>query len=199
MQVNVKIDTADLLRWATELSASKFKLAAKNSLNRAARAARTQAIKDIAADVGVSTARVRPGVSALRTASPSNLSASWTASKVRVGILATAGAVIARSGGLTASTFRATGGGSASLSAPKAFVIKSNGGRVVMVRRGKGRSAIKGVFAEMPSTALAQPNSAPRREWHHHAEINIKRELEVGLQAVLNRASPPSDSGSNTD
>ena len=198
MQVNVKIDTAGLLKWATDLSASKLKLTLKNSLNRAARAARTQAIKDIAADVGVSTARVRPGVSALRTASPSNLVASWTASKVRIGILATAGAVIARSG-LTASTFRATGGGSSTLSAPKAFVVKSNKGRVVMVRRGKGRSAIKGVFAEMPSTAIAQPNSAPRREWQHHAEINIKRELEVGLQAVLNRASPPSDSGSNTD
>ena len=199
MQVDVKIDARDLLRWASDLSASKFKLAAKNALNRGARAARTQAVKDIARDANVPTSRIKPGVGPLRTASPSNLVASWSATKVRVGIMNTAGASIATSGGLTASTFALSGGGSAALRAPKAFIMRANGGTFVVVRKGKGRNDLKGVYAEAPNTAMRQENSMPRTNWTRNATTNIKRELETGLQAVLNRGSPPSDTGSNTD
>ena len=199
MQVNVKIDASDLIRWSTDLSAVKFRLAAKNATNRAARAARTQAIKDIAIDANVPTSRIRRGVGPLRTASPGNLSASWTASKTPIGILNTAGAVIATSGGLHASTFAVSGGGSASLNAPKAFIMKAKGGRFVVVRTGRGRKDFKGIYAEMPSTAMSQPASVPRINWIKNATANITRELNVGLQAVLDRGSPPSDSGSNTD
>ena len=77
-------------------------------------------------------------------------------------------------------------------------VILANGGRVLMIRTGKGKKAIRGVFAEMPSTAMAQPNSAARRIWQKTAEVRLPIELKAGLEAVLNGASPPSDSGSNS-
>ena len=197
MQVNIKLDTSSLLRWATDLSAYKIKLALKNGLNRAARAARKDAVADIAADANVPLARVKPGISKLRTASPGNLTASFDAKPLRIGILATGGATIAKGVGLHASTHRLSGGRSASLSAPKAFIKNAGGGRVVMVRTGKGRKALKGIFGENPASAMRQDNAFARQHWLKDAAAKVEREITADLTKVLNGGSPLSDSGSD--
>lgn len=195
--LSVKIDASSFIKWATELSSYKFKLAAKNALNRASRLARTSAIEVIALDEGISQARAKQSISKLNAASPSRLVTTWSALKQRIGILSTAGAKFSKGVGLTASTFRVTGGGSASLNISKAFVIVANGGKVLLIRKGKGRKAIKGVYAETPKTAMAQDGGAARRIWQKTASTRLPQELTSGLQAVLNGASPPSDSGTN--
>ena len=197
MNVNIRIDTKDFLRWATDLSAYKLRLALKNGLNRAARAARKEAVVNIAADANVPLARVKPGVSKLRTASPSNLSASFDAKGLRIGIANTAGATIARGVGLTASTHKLTGGGSASLKAPKAFMLRANGGKVIMVRTGVGRKAIKGVFAQTPKNAIGAGNAYARTQWMKTAAANVQREITADLGKVLNGGAPGGDTGSN--
>lgn len=194
----IKIDTSSLLKWATELSSYKFALALKNGLNRASRAARTSAVEMIALDEGISQARAKQSISKLNTASPSRLVTTWSASKQRIGILSTGGATFSKGSGLSAKTFRVTGGRSAALSIPKAFVIMANGGKVLVIRKGKGRKAIKGVFAEMPNTAMAQANGAARKIWGKTANVRLQQELTTSVQAVLNGGSPPGDSGSNT-
>ena len=197
MSINIKIDASNLQAWARDLSAYKLKLALKNAVNRSGRAARKQFGVDTAADIGVSAARARKGISAFRAASPGNLKASFDANPLRIGIKSVAGASITKSGGLVASTHRNSGGGSASLSIPRAFLLRSNGGQVVMIRKGPGRKNLKALFAETPKTALAQENAAPRRGWEKSVNSTLRKEIETGLAAVLNGASPPSDSGSN--
>ena len=197
MQVNVRVDTTELLKWASTLSGGKLRGAIKNGLNRAARAARTSAIEVIALDEGVSQARAKKSISKLSTASPSNLSASWTAGKQRIGILATSGATYSKGSGLNASTERLTGGGSARLNVKRAFVVNANGGRVLFIRKGPGRKNIRPLFAEMPSTGLGQANAAGRKVWEKTANVRLPQELNAALSAVLGGGSAPSDSGSN--
>ena len=197
MPVTITIDTSKLLYWAKDLGSYKIRLAAKSALNKAARAARTSAIEVIALDEGVSQARAKKSISKLNTASPSRLVATWSASKQRIGILSTAGAKFAKGSGLTASTHKLTGGRSAALVVPKAFVITANGGRVLVIRKGKARGDIKPIFAETPSTGLGQDNAAGRKVWQKTAETRLPQELNEALSAVLKGASLPSDSGSN--
>ena len=198
MQVNVKIDTTALLRWANELSTAKIKGAIKSGLNRAGRRARTEFIANTAADANVPSARIRKGISPFRSASPSRLVAAFDAKPVKIGILSTAGATISKGSGLHAATHVVTGGGSASLDVQRAFVITTaNGGRVVMIRRGSGRKNIKAIYAEQPATALNQGRSAPRIKWLKTAADETAREITAGLQAVMNGGSPASDAGSS--
>ena len=197
MSITIKLDTKALEVWARDLSAYRMKLAIKSGLNKAARAARTSAIEVIALDEGVSQARAKKSISKLSTASPSNLKATWSAGKQRIGILSTTGAKFSKGSGLTAATHRITGGRSAAISQPKAFIINANGGRVLFIRRGKGKKNIKAIFAENPNTALAQENAAGRKVWQKTAETRLPQELNASLTAVLRGASPPSDSGSN--
>ena len=197
MQVNIRLDTSSFLKWATDLSGYKLRLALKNGLNRAARAARNDAVADIAADANVPLAKVKPGISKLRTASPGNLSASFDAKPLKIGILNTGGATIAKGVGLHASSHRHTGGRSGSLDAPKAFILNAGGGRVVVVRTGKGRKAIKGIYAETPKAALGQDNAFARQHWLKDAAANVQREITADLAKVLSGSSPAPDSGSN--
>lgn len=192
------IDVSKLTEWAGELSRYTIRLAAKNAINRTARRARNEAIKTIATDIGVSTARVKKSVSALRAASPWNLKAEFTASAQRIGILNVTGARVLRLGGLTASTYRLTGGGSSSLNVAKAFRVKANGGTFVAVRKGGSRLPLKGIYAEHPATALGQKNAAARQQWQKVVDADMPAELSKGFQAVLDGMRPPADSGSNT-
>jgi hypothetical protein len=93
----------------------------------------------------------------------------------------TSGAKWTRGVGLTASTHRITGGGSASLNVAKAFVIQANGGTAIVIRKGKGKAkgALKGLYAENPSTALGQADGAARLVWLKTAEVRLKQELNM--------------------
>jgi hypothetical protein len=197
MGITVKLDAANFIKWATELSAYKFKLALKSGLNKASRAARTSAIEVIALDEGVSQARAKKSISALATASPSRLITTWTAAKQKIGIMNTSGATLRKGVGLRASTHRVTGGGSSHLNIEKAFLLRANGGVVVVIRKGKGRNALKGIYAENPNTAMAQPGGAARKVWEKVASGRLQNELTASVQAVLNGGMPASDSGSN--
>jgi hypothetical protein len=195
--ISVAIDGSQLAAWATELSASKIRSTLASALNKAARAARKDFIAVAAQDIGVPVSRVKASVSNIVRASPSNLSAKFVVSKSRIGIRNTMGAIFSKGSGLTAHTHVLTGGGSASLSAPKAFLLQANGGQVIMVRVGKGRATIKGIYAEGVNTALSQPAAAPRLKWIRDADTITPHAIADGMQRVLNGGSVPSDTSSN--
>lgn len=192
------LDASELAKWGEKLSQYTIRLAAKNAINRVARRARNEAIKTIAADIGIPAARVKQSVSKLRTASPWKLSADWDAKAARIGILNTSGAKVMKLGGLTARTFRLTGGGSSSLSVGKAFVVKANGGRFVAYRKNGSRLPIKAIYAEHAATAIGQDNGAARVQWQRTVAAELPKELGTSLQAVLDSRNPPSDAGSNS-
>src|SRR6478609_8732162 len=136
--LKVTVDADKLTHWATELSERGMRNAIRRAVDKSATAARKVAVEIIAADIGVPKARIRDAVSKVRRTTQTSLSASWTASKLRISMLAT-GASVTNPGGLSGSTYRLTGGGSASLNVKEAFIVSSNGGRFVAVRRSKSR------------------------------------------------------------
>jgi hypothetical protein len=196
--INVTLDCGELIAWASDLAASRIRSVLASSLNRAARSARKEAISVIARDIGVSPARVKPSVGKIIRASPGNLKASFVTSKSRIGIRNVAGATFAKGKGLIASTHRLTGGRSSALQAPKAFLLKTSaGGSAVMIRTGKGKGAIRAVYAEGVNTAMSQPNAAARQGWERDASANATREVSAGIQAALLSRPAPSDSSSD--
>jgi hypothetical protein len=197
--VNVSIDTRALSKWAEELSERGFRNALRRAIDQSARAARKTTIKAIAADIGVSASAIKAATPKIRTTTAGSLSATWTVTKMRIGIMNVSGATISRAGGLHASTHRMTGGGSASLDVSKAFVINANGGRFVAFRKGKERLPIKGIYAESPSTALGQEGSAPQKVWKDTAnkELATRLPVEIAKQFANEGLSPstPDTSG----
>jgi hypothetical protein len=173
--------------------------AIRRAVDTAATAARKIALKTIAADIGTTTARIKDAVGKVKRTTQTNLSASFTTTKQRIGIMNTSGASIAYGTGLTASTHRLTGGGSSSLNVGKAFVIHANGGTFVAFRRGKGRLPVKGIYAESPNTAMAQDDGAARIAWQKAAESELGTRLpkEVMRQFLSESlsASTPADTG----
>jgi hypothetical protein len=197
--LNVVVDTSQLEQWATELSQRGVRNAIRRAVDQSATAARRVALDTIAKDIGVPKARIKDAVSKVRRTTQTNLSASFTATKAKINILATAGATISRGGGLTASTFRLTGGGSASLNVKDAFIVEANGGRFVAIRRGKERLPIKGVFAESPGTAMGQDNAAAQVAWRKAADAELSQRLprEIQRQFFSEKlsAAAPADTG----
>jgi hypothetical protein len=179
--VNVSIDTRALSKWAEELSERGFRNALRRSVDQSARAARKVTIDAIAKDIGVSKSAIKAATPKIRTTTAGNLSASFTVTKLRIGIMNVSGATISRAGGLHASTHRVTGGGSASLDVSKAFVINANGGRFVAFRRGSSRLPVKSIYAESPSTALGQEGSAPQKVWKDTANKELATRLPVEI------------------
>jgi hypothetical protein len=190
--VNVSIDTSKLSKWAEELSERGFRNALRRAIDQSARAARKVTIDAIAKDIGVSKSAIKAATPKIRTTTAGNLSASFTVTKLRIGIMNVSGATISRAGGLHASTHRVTGGGSASLDVSKAFVINANGGRFVAFRKGKERLPIKGIYAESPSTALGQEGSAPQKVWKDTAnkELATRLPVEIAKQFANEGLSP---------
>jgi hypothetical protein len=179
--VNVTIDTKQLAQWASELSERGMRNAARRGIDQSARAARKATIPVIAADIGVAKSKIAAAVPKVITSKAGDLSARWSIGKMRISIADVAGASITK-GGLTASTHRLTGGGSASLNIAKAFIVRmSNGARFVAFRKGKERLPIKGVYAEMPNTAMAQDRAAARVMWQKTANTELSRRLPVEI------------------
>jgi hypothetical protein len=197
--LKVTVDADKLTHWATELSERGMRNAIRRAVDKSATAARKVAVEIIAADIGVPKARIKDAVSKVRRTTQTNLSASFTASKMRVSMLATTGANVNNPGGLTGSTFRLTGGGSASPNVKEAFIVNANGGRFVAVRRSKSRLPIKGVFAETPSTALGQPGAAAQVAWTKGANKQLAERLPAEIQRQLVSEGIPYSAPADTD
>lgn len=180
--LNVVFDARRLEAWASEISARGFRNAIRRAVDQSARAARKVAVDVIARDIGVSKARIKAAVPKVVATKAGDLTARWTVSKLRIGILNTAGATVARYGGLTASTHRLTGGGSASLNVGKAFIVSANSGRFVAFRKSKSRLPLKGIYAETPATAMGQDRAAARVTWQKSADAELATRLPREVQ-----------------
>ena len=184
--LNVSLDTKQLTAWASELSTRGMRNAIRRAVDQSARYARKVTIKVIAADIGVSASKIKAATPKIQTTTAGNLSARWTVTKMRIGILDTAGAKISRATGLQASTNKVTGGGSASLDISKAFVLRlKNGATFVAYRKGKERLPIKGVYAEHPATALGQDGAAANKTWKQEADKQLATRLPIEIQKAL--------------
>jgi|GEM_PF-2795833 len=200
MGLTVNVDASQLEQWAKELSARGMRNAIRRAVDQSATAARKVAMDVIAKDIGAPKARIKDGVSKVKRTTQTSLRAEFTASKLRVGILNVSGASVSKGSGLHASTHRLTGGGSANLDVRKAFVVTTSaGGRFVAIRRGRERLPLKGIYAEMPNTAMAQDNSAAQTAWKKAAEAELSKRLAVEVQKQLLREgipySAPADTG----
>lgn len=196
--ITVSIDASRLEKWATELSTRGLRNAIRRAVDKSATAARKIALDIIAKDIGVPKARIKDGVTKVKRTTQTSLSASFTANKMRINMLAT-GAKVSRPGGMTGSTYRLTGGGSASLNVRDAFLVSANGGTFIAIRRSKSRLPIKGVFAETPSTALGQDGAAARKAWEKAADTELATRLPQEIQQqLLSEGLPysaPADTG----
>lgn len=190
--LKISVDAGPLERWAEELSTRGLRNAIRRAVDQSARAARKIAIKAIAADIGVSAAKIKPATPKVKTTTAASLSASWTVSKLRIGIKNVTGAKVSRYGGLSASTHRLSGGGSSALYVGDAFIVRTAaGGEFVAHRRGKSRLPIKGIYAEHPATAMGQNDAAARKAWDKAANSELATRLprEVQRQFFSERLS----------
>lgn len=196
--VNVAIDARQLERWAAELSARGLRNAIRRAVDQSARAARKSAIKIISGDIGVAASKFKEATPKVRASTAGDLAARWTISKARIGILNVGHATISKGIGLSASTHRLTGGGSASLDVHQAFLVTTSaGGRFVAIRRGAERLPIKGIYAESPSTAMGQDGAAARKTWEREAsrEVATRLPIEVAKQFAREGLGPASPLG----
>lgn len=189
LMLRVELDARPLEQWAKELSARGLRNALRRGVDQSATAARKIALDVIAKDIGVPRARIKSAVSKVKRTTMGDLSASFTASKMRIGILAT-GATVTRPGGLRGSTFRLTGGGSTNLNVPNAFIITANGGRFVAIRRGP-RYPLKAIYAEHPATALGQDGAAAQTAWRKSAQAELAKRLPLEISKQLKAEGLP--------
>jgi hypothetical protein len=184
--VNVQIDTTKLSQWASELSERGFRNALRRAIDQSARAARKVAIDAISKDIGVSKATIRSATPKIVGTKAGSLSATFTVTKLRIGILNVSGASVSKSGGLTAATHRLGGGGSSHLDVSKAFLVTTaSGGKFVAYRKGKERLPIKGIYAEHPATALGQDGAPAQTIWKQTAHKELATRLPTEIQKAL--------------
>lgn len=197
--ISIRLDTSQFEQ-RLQFASREGLNAMRRAVDKAARTARKEALRKMAADIGAPASKFRSAVPLVRASTASNISASWTVSKKRLSLLELSGTkfvpvLSALRGKASGSTFRVTGGGSASLNLPKAFILTaSNGARLLMIRNGKGRAAIKPLYAGMPNTTMSQDDGAPRREWQKVAERELSLNLGAELQRAFNGLSGPSPS-----
>ncbi len=196
VELRVQIDTRQFVE-RMEFSAREGVNAMRRTVDKTARAARKDAIKTMAKDIGVPASKFRDATPLVRGSTQNNLSAVWTIKKKAIGALNVGtflSGMNANRGSYTGSTFRLTGGGSASLNIPKAFVIEANGGRALMVRTGKGRKDFKPVYIEMPSTGMAQDKAAPRVDWTKAVDRLLASTMAAEIQHALDGVAGPNPS-----
>lgn len=198
--LNVMLDTKQLESWASELSARGMRNAIRRAVDQSATAARRVALDTIAKDIGVTKSRIKSAVAKVKRTTQTSLSASFTATKMRIGIMNVAGASVSKGSGLRASTYRLSGGGSASLNVQEAFLVHANGGTFVAIRRpGVSRLPIKGIYAEHPATALGQDGAAAQVAWRKAADAELSqrlpREIQRQFYAEKLSAATPADTG----
>lgn len=181
----VKIDDSALQAWAQKLAARGLKSGLAEAVNAAARDARNKFIDAAQQDVGGAAAKVRRGVSPIRRATESTLTASFSAKAVRISVRETKGFKASKKGGIAFSTHRLTGGKSTAAIHPHSFVVK---GKYVAYRTGKARLPIRAMHAEHPGTAMGQEGAAPRKVFEQTATDQVRKAAEAAVQKALNGA-----------
>lgn len=199
MQASVQLDTSQLTQRLDEISARGLVNALRRTVDKAARQARKETIPVVARDVNVPRGRLSASLPLVKASSQTSLSASWTIKKSRVGIGSTIGAVwpVHGSNGLSASTFALSGGGSAHLDVPKAFTLTLGGNRVVFHRVGRGRTAIRAIYAASTSTTMAQADAAPRKLWERRAAELVAQNLAAEVQRAFDGEAGATTAGSD--
>lgn len=204
--VSIKMDTAAFEAHFNR-SARETVNAIRSSVDRAARVARKQAVEEIPRDMNVSKSKVAGAFGPLKRTTQSNLSASWTINRSKVNLASTLGAVArtkAQGGGVIAATHVLTGGGSSSISAPKAALIVANGGRFALdfakvPTRGLSRldrlKAAHWLSAALTTTTMSQDDARPRVDWERTADRELSANLGAKIQQALDGASVALDAG----
>ena len=195
MSISIRLDAHELIERMTFASREAFN-AIRSGLAKGAREARKDALETFASDANVTNARAKR---AQPTVKIDGLVASWSPSKSAANIASTAGANSTRKGGLTASTFTITGGGSASLVARHGFILKLGSASVALNRvtfgPGSHRGGLKKVFAENAQSGIGQTDGAPRKTWERVAPIAVETAISAALQSVLDGYGVRGDSG----
>ena len=196
--INVRLDASQLIE-RMEFVTREAHNAIRQGLAKAARAARRDALDAFASDANVTSTRAKR---AQPTVKIDGLVASWSPSKSAAGLGSTGGVSATREGGLLASTFVRTGGGSASLVARHGFIIRANGGTVAFNRTGFGpgthrRVGLTKLYAENANAGLAQDDGAPRKAWQTSADQHVEADIGAAIQMILDGIAPGSDSGTD--
>ena len=197
MSLTVRLDAKELFA-TLDLACRETRNACRRAVDRSARTARKEAIEALSRDIGVKKSEFAKSVPPIKATTQGSLTASWTVSKARILIGKVSGAhlPVRMVSGLQASTFRETGGRSSGLNIPKAFTIQAGGNTIVMVRTGKGRAAIKAVYAENPVAGMGQDDGAPRKKWQEVASRELGQQLPAEIQkAFAGQASGASSGG----
>ncbi|MCW2284900.1 hypothetical protein M2323_002746 [Rhodoblastus acidophilus] len=187
VEISVTLDAKEFIE-RMELAARETVNGLRRAVDKTARQARKQAIAKMAIDIGVAPSKFRDATPLVKPSTQGNISASWTVNKAKIGALNIGTFSPGPSwnrGSFAGSTYRLTGGGSASLAIGKAFILEANGGRALMIRTGSGRKAVKAIYGETPATAMGQDGAAPRRSWKFAAEMMLRPQVEIELQRAL--------------
>ena len=199
VNLSITINAKELID-RLEFAEKQINGAIRNGLMRGARTARREALETSAADIGVSATRARAGQPTVRNPAGA-LVAVWNPSK-RPANIGSTGATWSKAAGVSASTYRLTGGPSAALAAPHAFTMRGRyGGSFVLNRikhgfgTGHDRSALAKIFAESVGTGMGEANGAPRARWTASAERVVPVEIGASLQHVLDGYAAGGDSG----
>jgi hypothetical protein len=193
VEIAVKLDVAQFVE-RMNLSAKEAVNAMRRSVDKTARAARRDAVKTMAKDIGVPASKFRDAVPLVKASTQNNISASWTIKKKAMNALNVGTftpVMSALRGSFSGSTFKLSGGGSSSLNIGKSFIIHANGGTALMIRTGKGKNAFRPVWIEMPSTGMAQDDAAPRKAWTATADNMLTATLGAEIQRALDGQTGP--------
>jgi hypothetical protein len=189
--VGIYVKVSDTLTPLIMKVARETPEALSGAVNTAARAARKYTVPVIKADANL-TESITKEIGRVQSASPGNLTARIAFKAGWHSILRTGGATFSpklswNRGALNASTHKLSGGGSASLSIPKAFVMRGagHGKFMVMVRTGKARNATKALYAASAKATMHDERQAPARKFIEVAQRELDREVSAALQTVF--------------
>lgn len=184
--IKLTLDPSDLIRWgtaATRLIENQI----RSAVDKSARAARRDAIKEMAANSGVPAARFRQATPLIRPTGPGRIIATFTVGRAGNSVRGPGGKQITsytRGTPVDVASFVHDGGKFPNLALKRGFVIRANGGLATMTRVGKGRGAIKKVFAASPHSMM-KGEKVVKRVWQATAEQSLRRLAPEAVQAAL--------------
>ncbi len=159
--------------------------------NTATKAARKYTVPVVKQDANLSES-LSNEIGRVQLASPGNLTARVAFKPGRHSILRTGGATFSpgmswNRGSLSASTHRLSGGGSASLSVPKAFILRGSGHGKFMVasRTGKARKAFKVIYAASAKATMHNEAQRPAQTFIEVAQRELDREVSSVLETAF--------------
>ncbi|MCQ4189929.1 phage tail protein [Methylocystis suflitae] len=165
--------------------------ALSGAVNTATKAARKYAVPVIKQDANL-TESITKEIGRVQLASPGNLTARVEFKPGRHSILRTGGATFSpgtswNRGSLSASTHRLSGGGSASLSAPKSFILRgaNHGKFMIAYRTGKARKAFKVIYAASAKATMHDETQKPAQIFIQTAQRELDREVSSALQTAF--------------